>query len=86
MWNTNTVTSDNVALSVLDLTGSTATVWSVSGAVAEFQCSADVLLKANSGGDPYLVSGDEVNAGTSVSWEYYDTTDSTWKSTDSVNR
>ena len=86
VWNTNIVTSDNVALSVLDLIGSTATVWSVSGAVAEFQCSSDVLLKANSGGDPYLVSGEKVNADTSVSWEYFDTTDSSWKSTNTVTR
>ena len=80
------VKSASVALFVLNLKGSTSSVGGVRGTVAEFQCRADVRLKANSGGDPYLVRGKKVNADTSVSWKYFDSSDSSWKSIDNVNR
>ena len=81
------VKSANVALFVLNLKGSTSSVRGVRGAVAEFQCRADVRLKTNSGGDPnYLVRGKKVNAETSVSWKYLDSSDSSWKSIDNFNR
>ena len=83
-WGENVVRSDDVSVSVLEVTSSTTTVWGVVGKVAEFGCSADVLLKTN--GQPYLVNGEKVFATTLVSWEFFDTADSTWKSSDTNSR
>ena len=83
-WGENVVRSADVSVSVLDVTSSTTTVWGVVGKVAEFGCSADVLLKTN--GQPYLVNGEKVFATTLVTWEFFDTADSTWKSSDTKSR
>ncbi|KAL5260836.1 hypothetical protein ACHWQZ_G006764 [Mnemiopsis leidyi] len=83
-WGDNLVRSDDVSVSVLDITSSTTTVWGLVGKVAQLACSADVLLKTNTA--PFLVDGARVYATTVVTWEYFDTTDSTWKSSDTNSR
>jgi len=85
-WGAKEVKSDNVYLSVLDMEGLTTPVWGVVGNVAEFHCKSAVLLKANPAGDAYLVNGEKVYAATQISWEVYDTSDSSWKSSDTNNR
>ena len=85
-WGENGAESGNVFLSVLDLTSSTETVWGLAGYVAEFKCESDALLKANANGDPYLVNKQKTFADAQISWEFFDTSDTSWKSTGSNSR
>ena len=85
-WGENGVESGNVFLSVLDFTSSIETVWGLAGYVAEFICESDALLKANANGDPYLVNKQKTFADAQISWEFFDTSDTSWKSTGSNSR
>ena len=85
-WSGNEVKSANVYLSVLDMVSSTETVWGILDNTAIFDCQYNTLLKANAGGDSYLVDSEKVYATTQITWELYDSSDSSWKSTSSNAR
>ena len=85
-WSGDEVKSANVYLSVLDMVSSTATVWGILYNTAIFDCQYNTLLKANAGGDSYLVVSEKVYATTQITWELYDSVDPSWKSASSNAR
>ena len=81
------VKSGNVYLAVLGITDVTSAAWGVAAMSTQFECKSDAELKKNAKGDLYLDKDDlEVPAVAQISWEYFDTTTSTWKASTADNR
>ena len=86
-WSGNEVKSANVYLAVLGITETTPTAWGVNAKSAQFECKSDAVLKKNVGGDALLdTNGNDIRAAATITWEYYDTTTTTWKATTEDNR
>jgi hypothetical protein len=89
VWSGNAqeIKSDPVYLSVLGITSVSSVAWGVFGKSTQFVCKSDAGLKKNKAGDPLVnAMGRQILTDAAVTWEYYDTTSTTWKASTEDSR